>query len=945
MAIKRIFLGTDQPALVSTVDYLIANFADAKWLDLSNHVLVTPGGRASRRLRELIYTRARGERLRYLPPTIATIGSIPESLYESRLPFASEWVQQLTWARALREVDADARRIVFPQTPDDLDDYTESDWLALGRLLQGTYRGLAAESLSFANVAAEGAKMQDFPKEERKRWDAMGVIQEKYLYLLRQRQLWDRQTARIRAIHGTECETEQQIILIGTADIRRALREMLEQVADRVTSLVFAPEDWAGRFDAAGCIVPSEWQSATIDFSNAEISFVDSFSEQSAISIQSLAELGNAYSCDQVTIGCPDDRLVPHLQRSLAAHGINGREVKGQRVTESPVFRFLAAVREAIFSESSFESYATLGRHPDVFQWLSEGVSAAWVNEADRYRGEHLPTKVTERWLGSDERYKHLITAFHRLAQLLEPLEIAAQPMSHWSIPISKVLKTVYGKRRWERGNPDDNLGVGAFNTISRFLTEQATLPPEVAPILTAAEALELLLEEIDEARVPPPADPDAVELLGWLELPLDDAPVLVLTGLTEGIVPNSTSGDLFLPNSLRRHLQISDNDRRYARDLYALSVILASRKKTQIVVGRVDDEGEPLRPSRLLFAIPEDKISERWLDYFERDEIVAIPIDPEPENTSSTKPSFSFAIPEPSGDFDTVATISPTGIRDYLSCPYRFYLKRILKLRPVEDEAREMSALHFGNMAHDVLEEFGRGEAKDSTESEEIREMLDASLKKRCARRFGRNPSPAVRVQIRQLQLRLSYFAIEQAKQARDGWRILHIELESSTLDPVPQIWTPDQSASLPLHGKVDRIDRHEETGQYRILDYKTSDSGAAPEKTHRQGPKNNKKWIDLQLPLYRQIALASNLEGVDGDISKLNEVGYVVLPKDVSQVKFSFAGWNDHDFADADRLASEVVEKIINREFWPPSDPKYDDFPRILMTTVPERPEIPQT
>ena len=80
MAIKRIFLGTKQPALASAVDYLIANIADGKWLDLSRHVLVAPGGRASRRLRELIYQRVRNDRLRYFPPTIATIGSIPESL-------------------------------------------------------------------------------------------------------------------------------------------------------------------------------------------------------------------------------------------------------------------------------------------------------------------------------------------------------------------------------------------------------------------------------------------------------------------------------------------------------------------------------------------------------------------------------------------------------------------------------------------------------------------------------------------------------------------------------------------------------------------------------------------------------------------------------------------------------------------------------------------------
>ena len=51
-------------------------------------------------------------------------------------------------------------------------------------------------------------------------------------------------------------------------------------------------------------------------------------------------------------------------------------------------------------------------------------------------------------------------------------------------------------------------------------------------PSLASAEALRFVLRQIDGETIPPPPDHGAIEMLGWLELPLDDAPALVVTGL-----------------------------------------------------------------------------------------------------------------------------------------------------------------------------------------------------------------------------------------------------------------------------------------------------------------------------------------------------------------------------------------------------------------------------
>ena len=55
---------------------------------------------------------------------------------------------------------------------------------------------------------------------------------------------------------------------------------------------------------------------------------------------------------------------------------------------------------------------------------------------------------------------------------------------------------------------------------------------------------------------------------------------------------------------------------------------------------------------------------------------------------------------------------ISPSAIKDYLDCPFRFFLKRIVKMKTYDANKREMDALDFGKLCHHVLDEFGADEA-----------------------------------------------------------------------------------------------------------------------------------------------------------------------------------------------------------------------------------------
>jgi len=436
--------------------------------------------------------------------------------------------------------------------------------------------------------------------------------------------------------------------------------------------------------------------------------------------------------------------------------------------------------------------------------------------------------------------------------------------------------------------------------------------------------ALSLLLGRVRAQRIAPTAAEAAIELVGWLELPLDDAPALIVTSFNEGFVPSSVNADIFLPGGLRSALGLDDNARRYARDVYAVETLLAPWRDTTFIIARRDHDDDPLAPSRLLFAAPPEIVAQRSLRFF--DEAPKRPIEkPLAGGLVSSRREFAFDVPRPEPLAEVITRLSVTSFKTYLACPYRFYLSRVLKLSHTDDDMTELDGASFGYLAHAVLEQFGRSDVRDASDAETIEGELNHLLNELVRDRFGEHPVAALLVQIEQLRLRLQALARWQAGWAAEGWRIEHSELSFSERPGKLEV----DGESMLLTGRIDRIDINEQTGQRMILDYKTSDAGDLPEKTHR---KRSGEWIDLQLPLYRHLAHELGITAPVG-------LGYILLPKSTANVGLSPAKWTDVELDDADRAATDVARNIRAQEFWPPKEPPppySEEFASICMNGV---------
>ena len=186
------------------------------------------------------------------------------------------------------------------------------------------------------------------------------------------------------------------------------------------------------------------------------------------------------------------------------------------------------------------------------------------------------------------------------------------------------------------------------------------------------------------------------------------------------------------------------------------------------------------------------------------------------------------------------------------------------------------------------------------------------------------------IRIQVDAAQKRLAAFAREQLRLVEDGWEIVQAELGLEAL-----------LRGVRVRGKIDRIDRHRESGAWRVIDYKTSDKAITPAAAHWgganpatpdyaliSGEKKNRCWIDLQLPLYAYLLEQRKV------VTEPVSMGYLNLPKAITETGLSlWSEYNETVLRAAQICAEGVVRDVQNQRFWPPVEKiPYDDFARLF-------------
>ena len=156
---RRVFLGLAEPPLISATDWLVNSFqADdvgPPQLDLSQFIVVLPTLRSQHRLLQLLIQKTDELNLLFTPPTITSIGYLPEFLYVAAKPLATDLAQQIAWSKALAE--SPSEQIACLTGRPEVEDL--QDWQPLAALISKLHSRLANDIWSFSSVAREVKKV------------------------------------------------------------------------------------------------------------------------------------------------------------------------------------------------------------------------------------------------------------------------------------------------------------------------------------------------------------------------------------------------------------------------------------------------------------------------------------------------------------------------------------------------------------------------------------------------------------------------------------------------------------------------------------------------------------------------------------------------------------------------------------------------------------------
>jgi ATP-dependent helicase/nuclease subunit B len=916
--IERIFVDWDHPALPAAASLLAQTYASDRSIPMSDVAVAVPGGRAGRRLSELLLDEAMRRGLPLAPPRVVTIGALPELLIEPARPPADPILALVVLARALREEDPAGLAEVFPATPL-LEDF--AGWTSLAANVMRLHREVSGGGHQFADVARL-CSSGDLLHDDQGRWATLAAVQARYQALLGGLDRSDPDLARLDPESRPRGDAPGDIWLLGVVEVPRVTRGILERFSGRIRAVVHAPESEASSFDPFGAVLPPAWANREIPIDDEVLRIADRPGNQSWEVVEQLVMLDGAYAPEEITVGVPDADLVPYLERRLEEAGAPARYAGGVPLPRTAPYRLLEAAADYL-RDGSWDAFATLRRHPDV---PGSGY-AADLGRLDKFHADHLTGHVSRGLPGNPSEQNPLAEALSTLERrdLVGRLR-GRKRLSEWQEEILGFLAECHGGRALDRDNPGDRRLLAALEAIRAVAAAFHNLPFPFDEQCGSSSAIRLLLDAARGQAIPEEPDSAAVELLGWLEMHLDDTPVALIAGLNEPFLPESVSADAFLPDRFRSVLGLADNAARYARDAYQLTALLNSRERVCLIAGRLNATGDPLRPSRLMLACGGERLARRvhWFAGGGEAAEAREPAGIECEETAPPRRSSFRLPPELEIRLDPPAAMSVTDFRAVLNDPYLYALERHLRLRALDDSARELDGLAFGSLAHRVLQSFGHSAEARSSDLEEVTGRLDLLLDGEAARSFGDVAVPAVAIQIEQLRARLHAFGDWQTAHVRAGWEVVVVEGSPAGEPPADGrgatlIAELDVDGEpMPIRGRIDRIDRHSGTGEWLILDYKTSDGGDSPEKTHRSGRGDARGWCDLQLPLYRHLAatlrdprgFALIPTAAGSDV----KVGYILLPRELGKTGGSIAEWSEADLEDADRCAERVV-RVVRR------------------------------
>lgn len=346
----------------------------------------------------------------------------------------------------------------------------------------------------------------------------------------------------------------------------------------------------------------------------------------------------------------------------------------------------------------------------------------------------------------------------------------------------------------------------------------------------------------------------DGLQIMGVLETRGLDFENLIITSFNEGVFPQKSSTNSFIPYNLRRGFELPTSEHQDAITAYNFYRLLHRAKRIFLLYDSRTEGGQTGEVSRFLHQLHYHygvKYQRKTVSF---DIAFGSPQAIQIEKT----PLVMEKLLRFSSPAEKMPAFSASSINSYIDCPLQFYLTKVEEVEQADEVKETIEADMFGTLFHAVMENLYKpfkGKLIQPTDFEALIKNtlhIDQEITLAFSEKYFKKKNRAL-VQLEGNNLLIAtvirkyILQVLQTDKKHAPFTYINSEERCSIQYPIQ-----DGAMQVNIKGFIDRIDEKE--GSLRILDYKTG-SGTLDfknlDEVFEQNKKKRPKFV-LQTFLY---------------------------------------------------------------------------------------------
>lgn len=259
--------------------------------------------------------------------------------------------------------------------------------------------------------------------------------------------------------------------------------------------------------------------------------------------------------------------------------------------------------------------------------------------------------------------------------------------------------------------NEDNSEGVYQLTKVLDRLLIAISNYPQIA--FTVADMQQLLKMLTLETTIPYVGEPlDGLQVMGVLETRALEFDNVIITGFNDDLYPGRTTGNSFVPYTLRCGFGLPTPDRQNAIFAYNFYRMLAYAKRIWLITNSTSDDQHSGEVSRFFYQL-------KW-QYGIDIQQIAVTNQLVAAQTKNVEPIAKDK------RLQTLRSLSATALTTYLRCPKQFHYKYIERLQePAPDESISASELTIGNALHAIMEQLYAPFVESNVTASQVEQLI----------------------------------------------------------------------------------------------------------------------------------------------------------------------------------------------------------------------------